>query len=231
MPANEDEMEDFHDYEDEESSELDSKLDDYEDEVEETVVADVVVAPTADGRNPRNFLSRLGFTAHASAPPSSPTLSLPSKAVSKVLETCKAFLSYAHNDLDFALKVSADLRASGASIWVDRLDIRGGQRWDEAIEDALENCSRVLVILSPSAISSPHVKDEINYALNEGKEIIPIWHQDCKIPYRLGRLQYIDFRTEYKISDLLGALGTLAPLKRVPTRKPGAKNKSSRRIK
>ena len=31
-PNNEDEMEDFHDYEDEEHSELDSKLDDYEDE-------------------------------------------------------------------------------------------------------------------------------------------------------------------------------------------------------
>ena len=33
--ANEDEMEDFHDYEDEENSELDSKLDDFEDEDEE----------------------------------------------------------------------------------------------------------------------------------------------------------------------------------------------------
>ena len=62
-----------------------------------------------------------------------------------------AFFSYARTDSEFALKLARDLKAAGASVWLDQLDIPPGQRWDRAVEDALGHCEQVLVVLSPTA--------------------------------------------------------------------------------
>ena len=48
-----------------------------------------------------------------------------------------AFLSYARKDTQFALRLLYDLRAGGADLWIDQLDIKLGEHWDCAIEDAL----------------------------------------------------------------------------------------------
>lgn len=102
------------------------------------------------------------------------------------------FISYAREDSDFALKLSTDLRAAGAKIWLDQLDIRGGDSWDDAIEDALKRCDSFLVILSPASVSSYNVKDEIAVALDENKSILPVLYTSCEEPFRLRRKQYFD---------------------------------------
>jgi hypothetical protein len=51
-----------------------------------------------------------------------------------------AFFSYSREDSEFALRLAADLRAAGANVWIDQLDIGPGQRWDRSVQDALENC-------------------------------------------------------------------------------------------
>jgi TonB family protein len=109
----------------------------------------------------------------------------------------KAFFSYSREDSEFALRLARDLRASGASVWLDQLDIQAGERWDRAVESALSECSCLIVILSPSSIASNNVMDEVSYALEERRTVIPVLHRDCKIPFRLRRLQYIDCRLDY----------------------------------
>jgi TIR domain len=101
------------------------------------------------------------------------------------------------------------LKAAGASVWLDQLDIVPGQRWDSAVEDALANCPRMLVILSPASVNSTNVMDEVSFALDEKKTVIPVIHQDCKIPFRLRRVQYVDFRHDYArgLKELLKTLG------------------------
>jgi hypothetical protein len=108
-----------------------------------------------------------------------------------------AFFSYCHDDFEFALRLAKDLKAAGASVWLDRLDIPPGQLWDRAVEDALTNCPCMLVILSPASVGNTNVMDEVSFALEEHKTIIPILHRDCKIPLRLRRVQYLDFRNDY----------------------------------
>ena len=39
--------------------------------------------------------------------------------------------------------------------------------------------------------------DEISYALENGKRVIPVIIKQCEIPFRLKRLQYIDFEPDY----------------------------------
>jgi hypothetical protein len=108
-----------------------------------------------------------------------------------------AFFSYCREDSDFALRLAGDLKAAGASVWLDQLDIVPGQRWDRAVEDALANCARMLVILSPASVNSTNVMDEVSFALEEKKTVIPVMYRDCTVPFRLRRVQYVDFRQDH----------------------------------
>ncbi len=108
------------------------------------------------------------------------------------------FISYAREDAAFALRLATDLRAAGVSIWIDQLDIPTGARWDRAVQTALENCARFLIILSPASTASENVQDELALALDENKIIVPVLHRECKTPLRLRRLQRIDFTQDYQ---------------------------------
>jgi hypothetical protein len=120
-----------------------------------------------------------------------------------------AFFSYSRNDSEFALRLAEDLRARGASVWLDQLDIEPGQRWPQAIQEAMMKCQGILVVLSPSSVESPNVQDEVTFALEEKKVIIPIFYRDCKILLQLRGFQYADFRTDYNrgLQALIKALG------------------------
>ncbi len=110
------------------------------------------------------------------------------------------FLSYARKeDSEFALRLAKDLRSSGATIWLDQ-DIPAGRHWDRAVETALQNSPLVLVVLSRSSVDSENVVDEAYFALDQGKRVIPLLLTDCQVPFRLRRLQYIDFRQDYALA-------------------------------
>ena len=61
------------------------------------------------------------------------------------------------------------------------------------MEKALHECEIFLIILTPASISSENVKDEIGYAIDHGKRILPVLLEECVIPLRLRRFQYVDF--------------------------------------
>ena len=115
------------------------------------------------------------------------------------METSKApaFFSYAREDSSLALRIASDLKSAGTNVWLDQLDIRPGQQWDLQVEKALNACDEMLVILSPTSVDSRNVMDEISFALEESKTVIPLLTEDCRIPFRLRRLQYVDFRLGY----------------------------------
>jgi hypothetical protein len=69
-----------------------------------------------------------------------------------------AFVSYSRIDAEFALKLGEDLKAGGANVWLDQLDIEPGERWARAVQAALNAASRVLVILSPASLTPPMSK-------------------------------------------------------------------------
>jgi hypothetical protein len=124
-----------------------------------------------------------------------------------------AFLSYARENAEFVLGLAKDLRAGGAHVWMDQLDITPGERWDRAVEDALAKCLELVVILSPAAVESTNVMDEVSLALEDGKTVVPVLHRQCKIPFRLRRLQYVDLTLNYQagLGRLLETLGIAAP--------------------
>lgn len=110
----------------------------------------------------------------------------------------KIFFSYSRADgSDFALQLALDLKKQGFSVWIDQQDIRAGSEWDLEIEKALETCDCVLFIETEKSVSSNNVLDEVYYALEQDKKVIPLIVHDSKTPFRLQRLQHVDFTRDY----------------------------------
>jgi ribosomal protein L7/L12 len=124
----------------------------------------------------------------------------------------KVFISYARKDSDFARRLGQDLRAAGIDIWLDQFDIRAGELWDQAVEKALSGSAAVIVVLTPSAVASRSVLDEVSYAFDENKTVTPVLYQKCSVPLRLRRLHYSDFTLDYGVGfdELRRALSSFA---------------------
>src|SRR4051812_24979029 len=97
------------------------------------------------------------------------------------------FLSYSRLDSEIALKIASELSNKGVHIWVDQINIPIGAIWDYEIERALETCDCLIFLLSASSVSSNNVLNEVSYAIESNKIIIPVKINDCKIPFQVRR--------------------------------------------
>ncbi|MEO6329027.1 MAG: toll/interleukin-1 receptor domain-containing protein [Ginsengibacter sp.] len=110
----------------------------------------------------------------------------------------KIFFSYSRIDgSEFVLKLAVDLKKKGFNVWIDQQDIRAGSEWDLEIEKALETCDCLLFVETEKSVISNNVLDEVYYALEQHKKVIPLILRDSKTPFRLQRLQNIDFTKNY----------------------------------
>ncbi len=106
----------------------------------------------------------------------------------------KVFISYSRTDEVFARQLAQSLTDLGSDVWLDVVDIKGGENWSNAIQNGLEDCEMMLVIISPESMASDNVKDEWQYYRDKRKPVIPVrWRPTDKIHYQLSRSQYIDF--------------------------------------
>src|SRR5579884_3787455 len=132
----------------------------------------------------------------------------------------RIFLSHSHLDNEFGTRLAQDLRGvmeDESAVWYDVLgSLNGGDNWWEKIVEELTTRPVFMVILSPDAVESPWVRDEINLAWKQrnskaGKKIIPLLYRECKVREDLDTLQVISFlnpRTyESGFNEILRALG------------------------
>jgi hypothetical protein len=111
------------------------------------------------------------------------------------------FVSYSRNDAAFARRLTDSLQQIGSDVWIDVADIRSGEDWSDAIQQALDQCDVMLLVISPEAMESVNVASEWKYYLDEGKTVIPVLLRESRIHFRLKPLNYIDFqRQEYDIA-------------------------------
>jgi dipeptidyl aminopeptidase/acylaminoacyl peptidase len=117
--------------------------------------------------------------------------------------TDKIFVSYSRHDEAFARKMAIWMaKTLNLGVWIDVDDIQPGVKWSAAIQDGLDNCEVMVVIVTPEAMQSVNVEDEWQYFIDLGKPVVPILLRSAPIPYQLRRIQYIDFsvREEYNES-------------------------------
>lgn len=118
--------------------------------------------------------------------------------------TPRVFVSHATPDADFANRLSDDLRRLGADTWLDSTHLGTGD-FVARINAALQGRDLVVLILSPSAIQSPWVSQEVNAAIVREKQgsmrpMIVVMAQPCTlstIPPLWTVYQRYDATTDY----------------------------------
>jgi hypothetical protein len=137
------------------------------------------------------------------------------------------FISYSHSDTEFTDVLTKNLEQTGYDVWLDHTDIKTGAHWDDEIVRGLNSSEIFLVVLSNKSITSQNVKDEIGYALDHNKQILPILLETCEVPFRLSRVQYVDFtklKFEEGIQNILTILKSFTSNQEVEVKaKPFAK--------
>jgi hypothetical protein len=77
------------------------------------------------------------------------------------IEYYSCFISYSHEDEEFAQRLHADLQTKGVRCWFAPHDVQGGRKLHEQIDQAIRVHERVLLILSLHSMNSEWVKTEI----------------------------------------------------------------------
>jgi formylglycine-generating enzyme required for sulfatase activity len=88
------------------------------------------------------------------------------------------FISYAHADEGFANQLIADLGTAGHTCWIDTTAIKGGDEWIRTIAEGILNSYAMVVIATLQAMQSRWVQDEILWARENNKLIIPLLLED-----------------------------------------------------
>lgn len=104
----------------------------------------------------------------------------------------KIFISYSRRDTEYVSTLVEALRKQGFEVWFDK-NIRTGTDWDDTIEEELKKADAVVLVLSKTSVASENVKDEISFAIGLDKTVNPIKIEECDVPMRLARRQFVDF--------------------------------------
>jgi hypothetical protein len=91
------------------------------------------------------------------------------------------FVSYSHKDAGRVFPELQTLRSLGYRIWYDE-GIEPGNEVSEIIAGAILRCGFFLVFISPNAVNSRYVRDEINFAIDKEKELLAIHLEETKLP-------------------------------------------------
>ena len=112
-------------------------------------------------------------------------------------QTADVFLSYSREDKARVLEFAGVLRAAGVNIWIDQGGIDGAALWGESIVRALEGAKVLLLMVSPSAVSSHNVAKEVMLTSERKGNILPVHLEPTTIPlslkYPLAGIQHIEY--------------------------------------
>lgn len=124
----------------------------------------------------------------------------------------QVFISYGRRDaFEFAKLLAADLEERGGySVFFDLQDIEKGGLFEVRIEQGIRDASHLLAVMTPHSIREESIcRDEVVFALNEGKPVVPLRLDPALRPsLLLCRRNWVDFTQDYEeaLAVLLGYL-------------------------
>jgi len=114
----------------------------------------------------------------------------------------RVFLCHASQDKPVVRELYQRLNAEGwIDPWLDEEKLLPGQDWDLEIEKAVEVADVVVVCLSASSVTKEgYIQKELRFVLDVSDEkpeemifVVPIRLDDCRVPRRLKKWQYVDY--------------------------------------
>lgn len=113
----------------------------------------------------------------------------------------RVFLCHSRDDKPAVRELYRRLRSDEIAPWLDEEDILPGRDWRQEIPKAVRSSDVVIVCLSQGAASKRgYIQKEIRYALDVADEqpeetifIIPLRLEECDVPERLSRWQWVNY--------------------------------------
>lgn len=112
-----------------------------------------------------------------------------------------AFISYSHQDRDDVDCFVTDLLRArpGTRLFVDRLELRPGSSWQQELFEVIDECQKVIPVLTPEYIGSKVCKEEFNIAFYRHREseegvLLPVYLRSATLPTYMKLAQWIDCR-------------------------------------
>ncbi len=144
----------------------------------------------------------------------------------------KIFISYARENSADAQQLADLLKERDYAVWLDQL-IKGGDEWEDALKQALDWATDVIVILTPASAESKWVNFEATTAkAKEDTAVHPVIIQSFDVeayPIWARGIQHHDFYTkEYltALAELCAALGKPDPVQELLDDREKAYNKA-----
>jgi formylglycine-generating enzyme required for sulfatase activity len=126
----------------------------------------------------------------------------------------RIFLCHSSGDKPEVRNLYQRLSSDGFDPWLDEEDLLPGQQWKVEIPKAVQTSDVVIVCLSHKAINkSGYVQKEIKFALDKAEEqpedtifLIPLKLEECDVPERLQRWQWVNLFEEKGYERLMSSL-------------------------
>lgn len=120
------------------------------------------------------------------------------------------FVCYAHGDLENIYPDLVALTHKGIHLWYDE-GITAGSSWRAEIAAAIKGAERFLFFISETSLESTHCLREVDFAINNDIEIIPVYLDDSSLTGELelvlNRVHALFRETDSMYMDhLIGAL-------------------------
>jgi hypothetical protein len=126
----------------------------------------------------------------------------------------RIFLSYAREDEAQVRGVYRRLTEAGFDVWMDKINLLPGQRWQQEIPQAIRHSDFILIFFSKNSVEKRgYIQREFRLALDTLEEMppdaihtIPIRLDDCQIPEQFRPLQWSDLSEEGEFDRIVRAL-------------------------
>ena len=133
-------------------------------------------------------------------------------------ERARVFLCHSSGDKEKVRDLYHRLRNDGVDCWFDEESLLPGQDWEFEITRAIRASSYVLACISESSTTKAgYVQKELKKALDIADEqpegstyLIPVRLEECEIPERLRRWQWVDLLSVGSYERLVSVLRPLA---------------------
>ena len=115
------------------------------------------------------------------------------------------FISYAHEERDFAQQLADVLNKAGLEVWWDR-ELYAGEDFGEMIQREIRQAAAVIVMWSKNSVKSRWVQGEASLA-DELQKLVTIKVDDCDLPINFRNLHTPEiFKSKEEFEKLLDLL-------------------------
>jgi hypothetical protein len=113
--------------------------------------------------------------------------------VAKLQSGSHVFVSYAHADAEYVLRLTDLLAERDIAFWFDRARLRAGDAFNREIMQALDGCGAFILVMTPASEQSRYVQKEFARATKRGVQVLPFLLEG-EDHFNTGDLQYTDLQ-------------------------------------